>query len=156
MLLQEYHYQIFADYFQFYLQDERSESSLADSWGKKESHRMGLAIAPGIIGIGTVRNMTVPVTLEIYDTQPDEELAKWDKVNECSLEIPSGCLVIAGCTDYFPEASRVHLKPQCYRVRVYYGGLNTVVDEFGEGADHYKVGLWPAPYAEMRELKPEV
>jgi len=27
----------------------------------------------------------------------------WDQVNECDLEIASGTIVIAGCTDYFSD-----------------------------------------------------
>jgi len=142
----------YGDYFQFYIQDEKSESSLAESW-TKESSQIGLAINQDLIGVGTARNNTVPVMLKIHDSEPDNNFDNWDKVYECSIDISSGCLVIAGCTDYFPTAARVQVQPHCYRARIYYGGLKTVVDEFGEGEDHYKVVLWPAPPDELKILK---
>lgn len=154
MLISQYHYDLFADYFQFYIQDEQVEGNLSDSW-TKEASRIGLALAPCTVGIGTARNMTVPVTLEVHDSVPDDDFTSWERVNECSIDIPSGCLVIAGCTDYFPDAARIYIKPQCYRARIYYGGLNTVVDEFGEGDDYYKVVLWPEPYSELKVIKEE-
>ncbi len=68
-----------------------------------------LALAPGIIGVGTVRDMDVPVTVEISDLPPDEDIKIWDQVSECTLEVSSGRLVIAGCTDYYPDAARIEL-----------------------------------------------
>ena len=46
-----------------------------------------LAVAPGTIGVGTVRNVTVPVVVEITDVKPDDDLNDWDQVTECSIEI---------------------------------------------------------------------
>jgi hypothetical protein len=152
MLINQHHYQLFADYFQFILQDEKSESSWAESWAEKQSQEIGLAIAPGIIAVGTERNFTVPVTLEIHDSEPNDDFSVWDKVNECSIEISSGTLAILGCTDHLPEAARIQVEPQIYRARIYYGGLETVVD-FDKGDDRYKVVLWPAPYSELKILK---
>ena len=117
-----------------------------------QSKQRGLVVAPGVIAVGTERNFTVPVTLEVHDSQPNDDFSDWDKVNECSIEILSGTVVILGCTDYFPEAARVQVKPHCYRARIYYGGLDTVVD-FNKGDDHYKVVLWPASYSEPKILK---
>src|SRR5262245_38672877 len=57
---------LFADYFQFYIQDEAVVGDLSQSWGEEATSRL-LAIAPGTIGIGTVRNMDVPVVIEIHD-----------------------------------------------------------------------------------------
>lgn len=58
-----------------------------------------LAVAPGVIGVGTVRNMDVPVELEVLYSQPDDNLEEWDHVTEASLDVPSGRIIIAGCTD---------------------------------------------------------
>src|SRR6516162_9287098 len=86
---------LFADYFQFYLQDEPVEGNLGNSWTKEAVQRL-LAIAPGTIGVGTVRNMTVPVTIEVRATEPEEDLSQWDHVTECSINVCSGKIVVAG------------------------------------------------------------
>lgn len=152
MLLQEYQYQLFADYFQFYVEDENPKDTTEHIWDDKETVDRGLAIGAGIIAVGTERNFTVPFTLEIHDSEPNDDFSIWDRVNECSIDVPSGTLVIFGCTDYRPDATRVGISPQCYRARIYYGGLDTVT-EFDKGDDHYKMALWPAPFSEMGVLK---
>ncbi|MBL8168224.1 MAG: hypothetical protein JNJ50_08730 [Acidobacteria bacterium] len=149
----QYKYEIFADYFQFYLQDEDVDGNLSDSWTKEAVDNL-LALAPGTIGIGTARNMTVPVTVEILDSALDkDDLSIWDQVNECSIEVGSGRIVIAGCTDYFPEAARISVTPGMYRARIYYGNLESLRNYGSEGDDHYKVVLWPAEFIEQKYLK---
>ena len=147
-----YSLNLFADYHQFYLQDEQAETDTPDDWGEQLTTHM-IAISPGIVGIGTARNMTVPVQVEFFTTCPDEHLMNWDHIAEASLEVPSGQIVIAGCTDYFPKAKRFPVPPGCYRVRVYYSGLNTLSEDGLDGEDHYHVMLWPEPYQSSVVLK---
>jgi hypothetical protein len=145
-------FNLFADYFQFYLQDETVNGDLSESWTDEAVCRL-LAIAPGTIGIGTVRNMEVPVELEIRDSPPEDDWDLWDQINECNIEIPSGRIVIAGCTDYFPDAARVQVLPGTYRARVYYGDLAFLSEDGLEGDDRYKIVLWPSPPGELLVLK---
>lgn len=137
----EFKYKLFADYFQFYLQDETVDGNLGDSWTGEATDRL-LAVAPGTVGVGTVRNMTVPVTVELCDSEPKSDLTSWDHVVECSLEVHSGAIVIAGCTDYFPDAARIKVENGLYRVRVSYGSLDTVSEDGLKGSDKYRVQLW--------------
>jgi hypothetical protein len=58
-MAQRFEFKLFADYFQFYLQDERAGGDLSESWTQEAVDRL-LATAPGTIGVGTVRNMDVP------------------------------------------------------------------------------------------------
>ena len=116
---------LFADYFQFYIQDEAANGDLSDAWNKETTERL-LALAPGTVGIGTVRNMDVPVTVEILEHAPDDDSSEWDHVVEASLDVESGRIVIAGCTDYVPDAKRIEVAPGSYRVRVSYGALDTL------------------------------
>jgi hypothetical protein len=138
-----YEFDLFADYFQFFLQDEEAEGDLSCSW-TDEAIESGAALAPGTIGVGTARNMTVPVTIEVCDSAPDESFNEWDKVYECSIDVPSGKIVVAGCTDYWPDAARIEVAPGPYRARVYQGALDKLSENGLEGDDHYKVVLWPA------------
>jgi hypothetical protein len=145
-------YTLFADYFQFYLQDEASEGDLAEAW-TDEAVADFLALAPGVVGVGTVRNMDVPVTLEVASTPPSTSFMTWDHVTECDLDVPSGRIVIAGCTDYFPDAARIAVDPGNYRVRIFYGGFETLSEDGLDGKDHYKLVLWKAPPAGRQVLK---
>jgi hypothetical protein len=146
---------LFADYFQFYLQDESAEGDLSDYWTEEATDRL-LAVAPGAVGVGTVRNMEVPVSIEVLDAEPPLDAAEWDHMTECSIQIESGKLVVAGCTDYFPEAMRIPLAPATYAVRVSYGGLATLSADGLDGGDHYRVQLWPGIATEARVVKQRI
>ncbi|MCL1635487.1 hypothetical protein M2650_12730 [Luteimonas sp. SX5] len=111
-----YDFELFAGYHQFYLQDEPADGNLGDAWTEEASNRL-LAVTPGIVGVGTVRNMDVLVTIDILDGEPRLDLARFDHVVECSLSIQSGRIVVAGCTDYFPDAARIDVTAGTYRVR---------------------------------------
>lgn len=135
---------LFADYHQFYLQDESAEGDLSMAW-TEEAERRRLAVAPGAVGIGTARAMDVPVTLEIHTQAPPPAPAAFELVVECALQVDSGRIVVAGCTDYFPDAARVAVAPGSYRVRACHAGLDTVSADELDGDDRYLVQLWPAP-----------
>ena len=139
--MKSYKFNLFADYFQFYLQDEEATGNLSDSW-TDEAVKNLMAIAPGKIGVGTVRNMTVPVEVQICESEPKDTFDKWDKVNECTIETLSGKIIIAGCSNYLPEAKRIFVKPGNYRARIYYGNLKSLSEDGLDGDDYYKIALW--------------
>jgi hypothetical protein len=143
---------LFADYFQFYLQDESAKGDLSESWTPEAVDRL-LALAPGTIGIGTARNMEVPVVIEIADEPPDNTTNGWDQVNECTLEVSSGRIVVAGCSDYFPDAARIEVPPGAYRARIYYGNLNSLSGNGLDGDDHYRIVLWSAVPGPVEVIK---
>lgn len=143
---------IFADYFQFYIQDETANEDFGDKWTEEAVDRL-LAVGQFSVGIGTARNMTVPVVLSIHEEAPAEDFTEWEMVNECSITIRSDRLVIMGCTDYLPDAPRVPLAPGSYRVRVSYSGLDSLSEDGLEGDDFYRLQLWPAAPAELAVRK---
>src|ERR1043165_2107857 len=103
---------IFADYFQFYIEDDGAplaEVDFSDAWTKETVERQ-LAATPRAMGVGTSRNMTVPVVIEIAATCPDDDPAA-ELVTEASFDVRSGRLVIRGCTDYAPDATRIEVVP---------------------------------------------
>ena len=151
-MIKLYRYNLFADYFQFYLQDEEVDGDLSDAWTEQAVNDL-LAIAPGTIGVGTVRNMDVPVEVEVLQSAPSDSFDKWDQVHECDIEVKSGTIVIAGCTDYFPEAARIKVEPGSYRARVYYGKLDSLSEDGLDGDDHYRVALWLSDPSGLRVLK---
>jgi hypothetical protein len=87
MAIIQYRFELFADYHLFYLQDEHSPGDLSTSW-TRQAVRDRLALAPGVIGIGTARPMTVPVRLEVHETVPPlDSLDAWIR----STSVVSAC-----------------------------------------------------------------
>ena len=142
-----HHLQLFADYFQFYVQDEPASGDLSDAWSQDAADRL-LAVAPGVVGVGTVSNGNVPVTVEVLDVSPFDDSAGFDQVNECTLVVTQGPLVVAGCTDYFPDAARIPAQPGIYRVRVSYR-----IADAPSAQELYRLQLWPAPVIEPTVVK---
>lgn len=148
-----YRYEIFADYHQFYLEDEQAMPSLLNpeatrpEWTEKTVANL-LAVSPGCVAIGTARAMTVPVTVEIHDAVPKEAFDDWDHITEASLDITSGRVSIG-----FHEPECFDLPSGIHRLRVYYGGLDSL-DEMGlEGDDHYRIVIWQGKAIAPRVLK---
>jgi len=83
----KYEYSIFADYFQFYLEDEKVQTDTSVIW-TEQAFQDFMAVAPGFVAIGTVRNMDVPVEIEVVDSELPENLEQWNHITECSLDFP--------------------------------------------------------------------
>lgn len=148
-----YELEIFTDYFQFYLQDEQVTDDLSQSW-TPEALKRKLVCKPGLVGVGTVSNMPVPVRVEVLVAPPAAASPDaWEQINECSLHVPSGRVVIAGVSDYLPKAQRLEVTPGWHRLRIGYGGLNTISADGLDGNDHYHIWLWPAPEAALHVVK---
>ena len=98
-------------------------------------------------------------SVEITEDAPDEDRSAWDQVNECTIEPPSVRIVVAGCTDYFPDAARIELPHGSYRARIYAGSLNSLSAHGLDGDDHYKIVLWrtdPGPVTVIKQrAKPD-
>ena len=132
---------IFADYHQFYLQDDDERfGGLSNAWTPEATERL-MATAEHVVGIGTVRNMTVPVRIEVGPKLPSLEPSQWDMVNRASLVCSTGRIVVAGCTDYFPDARRLSVIPGTYDVLVGYKNLQSLSVDGLEGDDSYHVFL---------------
>ena len=88
---------LYADYHQFYVEDAQTnpvQSAEAGFWSQ-EAFERGLAVAPDMIAIGTARYGDVDVTIEVLQVEP-QEVEDADQINECSLEISSGEVVVRG------------------------------------------------------------
>jgi hypothetical protein len=144
MITQEIKIDLFADYRQFYIQDEKVDRSLSDDWTEESVQRL-LAFGPGTIAVGTVRSTTVAVTIKLFDKEPDmlRELSTIGQINECDLETSSDTLIVAGCTDFLPDAMRIKVNTGIYRARIYYGNLDELIEDEFDGEDFYEIHLWP-------------
>src|SRR5687768_4229634 len=109
----KYQHRIFADYYTVYLVDEGMEWYHPDMWSETVYDNERVAVAPGVIGISTARNMTVPVEVEILESEPQEPSEGWDQVVDCSIEIQSGKLAIGG-PGLDDDAPSTQIKPATY------------------------------------------
>jgi hypothetical protein len=124
MLVEKFEFNLFADYHQFYLQDEQdafdnaskviTEENVGDLPNPWTNENVGdlLGVLPKQISVGTARNMTVPVIVEIQEDEPNEDLTEYDHITQCSFVVPSGKIVIAGCTDGLAESARILVAPE--------------------------------------------
>lgn len=144
---------LFADYFQFHLMDAKAELRIDEDLWTPEAVARLLTTSPGVVLVGTVRNVEVPVEIRVQAAEPDARLDGWDHVVHCSLEVPSGQIVVAGSSDYGSDGERIQVDPGTYRVQVCYGSLDSLSEDGLKGEDHYRVTLWPGTETRTRVLK---
>lgn len=132
---------LFADYRQIYICCEAAGPNAATMWSDDDI-RDGISSAPGLLAIETARAMDVAVDVALHETAP--ALRDADHCVEDDLTVASDRIVIAGCSDYFPDAARLSVMPGTWRVRVSVTGLSTISADGLDGDDHYRLDLWPA------------
>jgi hypothetical protein len=134
---------MFAEHYQFYLFDESADPGEQTIYWDEDSRNAMMLVTDKLIGVGTVRHLDVPIRVDIYPEEPAEEnLDIWDHVTECSIEIPTGKLVISGPTEDYYAAQKLEVEPGVYAVRLCYGSLAEVDAEGFEGDDFYRIALW--------------
>ena len=144
------HYEIFADYHQFYLWDHGESPEPPIDYDDDDIKRR-IKAAPFVVVIQPERNMNVQVTIEVRDTAPIDDFDAWDHVAEASLDLPSGRLEIHECTG--GSIDILDLPPGPYRIRSHHAGFATLSQDRLEGNDHYTLSLWPAPLTPIKVLK---
>lgn len=145
---QSFKFDVKAEYLQFLIGDESANCEMLE-WTRDADERL-LAVAASVLAVGTYEPF-VPVLLEVSEERPCEDLSQWDQVNECSLVIESGRLIVASLFEVnsAPEHRRVHLSPGVYRVMICYPRKLEI------GNDYYKVVLWraePSPVLVLKQL----
>jgi hypothetical protein len=135
----QFELQIFADYHQFYIQDDDDRfGDLSEAWTDDAVDKL-LAVSDHVVGIGTVRNSDVPVIVETCAELPELRADEWDRINRTTLDCDTGRLAVAGCTDYLPEAFRLEVEPGTYDVLVGYRNLDDVSPNALDGNDSYHI-----------------
>jgi hypothetical protein len=149
-VLYKKHYEIFADYHQFYLMDAEEYPNALEDYTDEDVRRR-IKAENHIVVIQPERKMTVPVDLEIIDSPPQDDFEDWQHVAEASLDLPSGKLRVEECLGEVKDT--ITLPPNSYRIRAYYGELDKLSFDGLEGRDHYKIVIWQAPLGEVKVLK---
>ena len=141
---------LYAKQHQFYLQDANVKQPLSQLWqGKSLSDRVVGNV--GGLAVRTVTDKHVSVYLEVSDTPLAGSLDEWQYVADAAVHVQSGQLIIAGGTDYFPDAARINIPGDTYQVRVMGRGM-TSHDE--PESEEYRVYLWPGEHRRVRVVKP--
>lgn len=144
-------YRLLADYYQFYVEDDEANADWTGAW-TDETVLDGAVAVPGAIVVRTARDQWVPVRLSVLDAEPPLELEGSDHAVEASVEVRSGRLVVAGCTDDFRTADRITVQPGSYRVRVLYRNIDPATAS-DAAEDSYELLLWPGSAQPARVLK---
>lgn len=142
---------LFADYHQFYLADPNETVDYADGMSDEAINQRILCYR-SVLVVFTARNMHVPVRVQIHDAEPSLTFNHVDHVARGSF-YSSGTIVIAGCTDYLPDAKRFTAPHGNLRALVLLTGLDTLSDDGLEGNDSYSVHLWPGDAIATSVLK---
>ena len=132
--------------------DEGSATDFSTVWTEEAFSRM-LAIGPGAICPGTLRNVEVPVQIVFTDQAPSLSLNQVDHAAEASLSISSGKLVVTSCTDYGPDAPRIEVPPGHYRALFVATGISSITTEWDPADDKYTLFLWPGSEREAKLIK---
>jgi hypothetical protein len=141
---------VFADYHQFYVWDPGTSNRHApENWTAQDISNRA-KIAPGVVVICPVRNMTVPVEVGIWDSEPLAIFNAWQHVIEAPLAT-NGIIEIEGCTD--GTHARFTVKPGNYTVRGLYRGLDTLSEDGLKGKDFYEIQIWKSSCAGLRVIR---
>lgn len=143
---------VFADYFQFIVQDENSNDNFAEIW-TPAALAAQTAFGRSAVCPGTLRNVDVPVEVIVTGSDPELNLDEVDHAVEGSIEVPTGRVVVMGCTQYFPDAPRFEIEPGTYRLLAVMQGTGSIKNEWDPAEDKYLVYLWPGAARQPRLLK---
>lgn len=150
---------VFADYYQFYLQDLQAYLQWLDSdgtdpdlppagWTGEAVHIHRIGVEPHSLSIGTARNDRVRATLRFHPAEPPAWAKDAEHVVEADLDVPNGDLAVYGPTDDPDQEPHFSIARGRYRVRVsYIPSVPPAAEASQTGyGDHflYQVDLWPA------------
>jgi hypothetical protein len=153
---------VFADYYQFFLQDLEAHGIWMGShatdpdlppagWTEEAVYGHRIGVEPYSLAIGTARRDIVEVSLRVCRSAPAADLGDAEHVVEADLGLPGGDLAICGVADGPGDENHVRVAAGSYRVRVSYrpSGLMPEGSNQSELGAHflYQVDLWLTAHA---------
>jgi hypothetical protein len=145
------HLDVFADYHQFYIWDPDLPEVAAPEHYTDADLENRVKTGPGVVVIQPIRNMTVPVDVEIFDADPDYHINEWQHIAEAPLTVTNHRIEIHECT-----GGSLALLPAPARhctVRALFKGLDTLSENGLKGSDIYQVQIFPSIGFELRIVK---
>ena len=141
-----YTFHLDADHFQFYFEDRAIAHDTSLLWNTPIVDGR-LDVLDGLLAIGTARwGHDTSVTIEHqHERPPSDDLEGWDLIAEASLRTISGQVCLTTPEGDDSRAPAIPIPGGWYRVRVYYGQLQSMTDELApDGADIYHLLIWPS------------
>jgi hypothetical protein len=123
---------VFADYWQFYLQDLQAYGTWtspggatdpdlpAAGWTHEAGHVHRIGAEPHSISIGTARNDFVETAVELLTQAPTVFRDSAEHIVEADLDVVSDCVSLYGCTEDPGPEHLIEVTSGLYRVRVSY------------------------------------
>ncbi|NJL02496.1 MAG: hypothetical protein HC910_18790 [Spirulinaceae cyanobacterium SM2_1_0] len=142
---------VFADYNQFYIWDPDLPDVMAPEDYTDQDVSNRVKVCSGVVVVQPVRNMTVPVEIQIYDADPEFHFNEWQHIVEAPLQLTKGRIEIHECTGG-SLASLPAPSLNCM-VRALFKGLDTLSENGLEGKDFYRVQIFPSDIIELRIIK---
>jgi hypothetical protein len=149
---------LYASHHQFYVQDSDPRGSSGDpTFWNEEAGRNRLAVGEGLLAIQTGSYDFVRVRVEQHESEPPLDLAEWDHVTECGLEVRTKFILVMGCLSR--SGLFFEVRPGHYRVRVchaYLAESELEIDDANlsaEYGDWYLVQFWPSADSGVSVLK---
>ncbi len=142
--------QVFADYHQFYVQDGGISPAAPTDWSDHDVATR-VKVADHVVVICPVRNMSVPVIVEVVSAEPHFTFEGLDHIVRCSVDLPTGKLQVHECTG--GEVLWLTIESGTYSVLVFFAGLGLLSENGLEGEDCYRVTLWPGAKCPTTVLK---
>jgi hypothetical protein len=130
-----------ADYYQIQVLDEESATDLADFW-TEEAAAEGIVTANDALAIITSTNLRVDVSVDVLQHEPSAPDTTAGHLVEGNLRVSSGRIVVMGCTDYLPDATRVDVGPGWHRVRAVLSSTQAAAEEPAVG-ERVRLSIWP-------------
>lgn len=139
-----YSFQLNIDHFQFYLEDLAIDHDTSLLWNNQVDQQLdGL---DGLLAIATARwGLDTAVSIELRQFAPDTTDENGQEcIRDAFIRTISGSLHLTTPEGETSQARFISIMPGTYHVRVYFGNLDSVLDELAShGQDYYKLVLWP-------------
>ncbi len=100
-------------------------------------------VRPRILGFCTERNSTVPLRVVSHESAPElsGQVIRADHAVRAGLSTATRRLIVAGCTEYWPNAFSLEVRPGLYGAAFFSFELASVRGL--EGNDRYELHIWP-------------
>lgn len=142
-LVQRAEFGVALDYGQFYLHTADNDPELAVTLLEQAQDADGIAQAPGLVVIESPHqnNFAMPLTVEVWDRRPADDLDEWQEAFEAHLEVTDGLVYESPTMDL----TEIEVPPGLYHALITGRGFIT----HGwpgdtEPGDAWRIRLWPS------------
>jgi hypothetical protein len=137
---------VFADHGQFFLLDSQVLPEYPEFVDEQHIEDR-LQVIPNLIAVYTTESHEVEVVIHVLDSEPRLDEAIWQHITRCTIDVPSGSLVLAGCADFLPECPRVQVSNGLCGVIIVGNHLDQSPGE------SYHFYIWPTDEPKIQIIK---